>query len=1011
MSSDHLAYYGARWHGAPSMAKVSKTTQLSESNPSPAYSEEYFSNCYSQVQFPLAQGDEAGLRRGQLGAIHAIAGHLTVRHDPALVVMPTGSGKTGVLMMVPYLQRSKRVLVVTPSRQVRAQIAEGFETLDVLRRLKVVRNDLPRPRVKELTGEITTAAGWDELQAFNVVVTTPNTISPVIQGIAPAPEGFFDLLLIDEAHHSPAKTWAAVLGAFPKAHKVLFTATPFRRDRREIKASLVFNYPLSEARIDEVFGDITFYPVLPDNGESADSAIAREAAAALQQDLANGLNHRIMIRTKEKKRGETLFNLYAKETNLRLRLIHSDHTLLYIGETLKLMREAKLDGVVCVNMLGEGFDFPNLKIAALHSPHKSLGTTLQFIGRFARVAGGTGGAKFFAVPDEIEGDVKELLREDAEWQQLVINLSEGRVATERDVREQLASFEEPEIAEPEAGEVSLYSLRPRFHVKVYRVPDDVDISASVTLPKPFEIVHRRTSGELSATVLILNEQQKPDWSDQLRFGRTEFDLMVLYYDAAAKLLFINSSRRSDSIYRAVAMSLAGESAKILPLYQTNRVLLGLSRVECFSVGMKNRLHTSRNEAYKMISGRRANLTVRKTDGKLFHRGHIMCKAKSGTQDVTLGYSSASKIWSSNKGPIPLLVRWCQMLAKKLATEGQAATVPGLDHLSVGEPLQQVPLDVLAADWDTEVYAEHMKIAFPAPNGELVERDLLDLDIVVDRSATTQHSIRVDLKCDEETWKLDFRPKDAPFFIYAEGPRLHPVIKYGEEELELTAFLNEYPFHFYFASCGRLRGDEWFPCPHPTDPYSRELIEAIDWSLHNVNIQREFWKPAQHTGGQLSIHDYLRKELDSDLHSVVFYDHRTGEVADFLTVHVEGARAIVTLYHCKGSSGSSPGDRLEDLYEVCGQVIKSFNMIDNPADLVKHVKRRAKSGSQFVRGNLSTFEKLLRDGIAKGLDFRLVAVQPGASRSALTANVLSVLGAANEYVHQLGLDNLRVIGSA
>ncbi|WP_346763412.1 hypothetical protein [Escherichia sp. E4694] len=36
-------------------------------------------------------------------------------------------------------------------------------------------------------------------------------------------------------------------------------------------------------------------------------------------------------------------------------------------------------------MLGEGYDLPNLKIAALHDHHKSLAVTLQFIGRFTRV--------------------------------------------------------------------------------------------------------------------------------------------------------------------------------------------------------------------------------------------------------------------------------------------------------------------------------------------------------------------------------------------------------------------------------------------------------------------------------------------------------------------------------------------------------------------------------------------------------------------------------------------------
>lgn len=972
----------------------------------------YFSCTYPAVQYPIADGAVLGLRRGQLGAIHAVAGHLSVRSDPALVVMPTGSGKTGVLMLVPYLQRSKRALVVTPSRQVRAQIATDFRQLEVLRRLRVVPHDVVRPLVKELTGEITTHGGWDELRSFNVVVTTPNTISPVIQGIAPAPEGFFDLLLIDEAHHSPAKTWAAVLAAFPNAQKVLFTATPFRRDRREIKGSLVFNYPLGEARKDGVFGDITFCPVLPGLEESPDLAIAIAASRAYREDRAAGLDHRIMVRTKEKRKGEELFALYGQETDLRLRLIHSGHSLAHIEQTLMLMRRDELDGIVCVNMLGEGFDFPNLKVAALHAPHKSLSTTLQFIGRFARVAGNNiGGARFFAVPAEIEGDVKDLLREDAAWQELVINLSEGRVSAERDIREQLASFDEPEIAEPEVGDVSLYSLRPRYHVKVYRVPEKVNITDPVELPSPFEIVHRRTSPELSATVLILNEQQKPDWSDQLRFGRTEFDLMVIYYDHIAKLLFINSSRRSDALYRAVAASFVGERAKILPLYQTNRVLLGLTSVECFSVGMRNRLHTSRNESYKMVSGRRANLTVRKTDGKLFHRGHIMCKAKSGTQDITLGYSSASKVWSSSKGPIPHLIQWCRTLATKLAAEGQAVTVPGLDHLSVGEPIRNVPPDILAADWDTEVYAEYMKVKFAAPNGERVERDLLDIDIVVDRGASTHQSIRVHLACDDEEWKLEFRPNEAPFFVYAAAPRSTPLVKYGDEELELTAFLNENPLHFYFASCGRLRGDEWYPCPHPADPYSRDLIEVIDWDASGVNITKEFWMPNQATGGKLSIHDYLRQDLNTDRYPVVFYDHRTGEVADFLTVHAEGMSTVVTLYHCKGSKGPRPGDRLDDVYEVCGQVIKSFNMVDNPPDLIKHVKRRSRSGSQFVRGDLATFETLMRQGMSHGLIFRLVAVQPGASRAGLTDDVLIVLGAANEYVHQLGLTDLKVMGSA
>jgi superfamily II DNA or RNA helicase len=79
-------------------------------------------------------------------------------------------------------------------------------------------------------------------------------------------------------------------------------------------------------------------------------------------------------------------------------------------------------------MLGEGFDFPNLKIAALHAPHRSLAVTLQFIGRFARTnAERIGAAKFVAVrSDRIEIEAKKLYKAGAVWQDLSSGSSRRR---------------------------------------------------------------------------------------------------------------------------------------------------------------------------------------------------------------------------------------------------------------------------------------------------------------------------------------------------------------------------------------------------------------------------------------------------------------------------------------------------------------------------------------------------------------------------------------------------------
>ncbi len=51
--------------------------------------------------------------------------------------MPTGSGKTVVKMLAAVVLRAARVLVVTPSRMVREQIAHHFATLQVLRNPRV----------------------------------------------------------------------------------------------------------------------------------------------------------------------------------------------------------------------------------------------------------------------------------------------------------------------------------------------------------------------------------------------------------------------------------------------------------------------------------------------------------------------------------------------------------------------------------------------------------------------------------------------------------------------------------------------------------------------------------------------------------------------------------------------------------------------------------------------------------------------------------------------------------
>lgn len=81
-------------------------------------------------------------------------------------------------------------------------------------------------------------------------------------------------------------------------------------------------------------------------------------------------------------------------------------------------------------MLGEGFDLPQLKIAAFHDIRKSL-PALQFAGRFTRTSidSTLGNATFIAniAIAETEEELSELYAQDSDWNLLLSNLSSGQI--------------------------------------------------------------------------------------------------------------------------------------------------------------------------------------------------------------------------------------------------------------------------------------------------------------------------------------------------------------------------------------------------------------------------------------------------------------------------------------------------------------------------------------------------------------------------------------------------------
>jgi len=675
---------------------------------------------------------------------------------------------------------------------VREQIAEEFASLSLLRRLKALPDEIANPNVWSVAERITTAQRWRELRQYDVVVGTVQSISPALDDVAEPEPDQFDLVIVDEAHHSSARTWQTLIDCFSNSLVILFTATPFRRDRREIRGRMVFTYGLQEARDDGVFGRIRYRPVeAVGDLQTRDIAVAIAAEDQFREDRAEGLEHLVMVRTDRKTRARELMEIYADRTDLRLVALSSDHSLRHAKGVIRRLRAGDLDGIIAVNMLGEGFDLPRLKIAAIHAPHKSLAATLQFIGRFARTAGeNLGAATFLAVPDDIEIERRRLFEVGAAWQEIVENLSAEKMDRESNIRDVLESFDSHGLLAPDLGDLSLYALEPYHHVKIYRTEGTVDFDANLVFPDDAVVAYRSVSRAQDAAVWVTRERSAVRWSRDGRIVDVRHDLFVVYYDEMSRLLFICASLRTEGVYEKLAEQLVGREPRILSLARINRALNGLEGLEFFNVGMRNRILGNQTESYRIITGPSAGEAILPSDARLYHRGHCFGRGETAEGAITIGLSSASKVWSNKTSQVPELIEWCKHLARRIQTDREPVTGGGLDYLSPGEEVDALPSGIFHADWDYHIYKNPRFAELRSDGVKTIQ--LLDLDIAIEHDRSTVDQIALIFSNGPSTYRATFSFDTVRLFEPASDDEITVNVLSGTRSIPLVDFLNEYP---------------------------------------------------------------------------------------------------------------------------------------------------------------------------------------------------------------------------
>jgi RHS repeat-associated protein len=325
----------------------------------------------TDASLQLQRSGPMPVRSAQLGALHAVGAHFTRYDGPAIVALPTGVGKTVVGAAVPYLlDTAGRVLYVVPSRVLRRQTAALLASQQQLRDVGMLPMTGPNPVVREVEG---VPQSWDELAGADVVVGLPQSLHPLLQ-TEPPPRDLFGAVIADEAHHAAAPTWDSLLSAFD-ARVVLLTATPYRRDLRELPGQVVYDYPLSRAISDGAYEAVEFIGVetIGLSEIAADEAIARRAIEVLRGPLHAGTDSRLLVRAKTKDRVSELAVLYGT-LGLNIVIVHGDLHPRTVEARLNDLRQGAADGVAFVGVLGEGFDCPELKVGAyqLHTTYDTL---------------------------------------------------------------------------------------------------------------------------------------------------------------------------------------------------------------------------------------------------------------------------------------------------------------------------------------------------------------------------------------------------------------------------------------------------------------------------------------------------------------------------------------------------------------------------------------------------------------------------------------------------------------
>ena len=372
---------------------------------------------------PASIEDNRGLRIPQReGWVHT-RNHFA-QTNPARevgIVLPVGCGKSGLICIIPFAVQARRVLVIAPGIRIRGQLGDDLRAnspTNFYERFGILPQDALFPEVTIIeTGRV----NLDDIRHSNVVVANIHQIAgDDNRWLDAVDEDFFDLVVVDEAHHNPAESWQQVKRRFPNSRIVNLSATPTRADGRLMEGQIIYSFPVLSAIEAGYVKRLRAKMLRPTELRYADreggqeriigpdevqelgetDAEFRRGIVMSDRTLASIVDHTITeLRQLREQTGEQRLKIIASALNrdhciqiteafrargLRAAYVHSREIGVANQRVFEQLERHELDVIVQARMLGEGFNHEYLAVAMVGSIFANLSPFVQFVGRVMR---------------------------------------------------------------------------------------------------------------------------------------------------------------------------------------------------------------------------------------------------------------------------------------------------------------------------------------------------------------------------------------------------------------------------------------------------------------------------------------------------------------------------------------------------------------------------------------------------------------------------------------------------